>query len=385
MTLTNEQWERYARHLSLDDVGVEGQEKLLSGRVLVVGAGGLGSPALLYLAAAGVGTIGIVDMDSVEVSNLQRQVVHTTTRAGMLKIESASEAIRSINPDVRVIPLKTRLTSRNAADILADFDILMDGSDNFPTRYLTNDACVLAGKPNIFACVQGFEGQASVFWPSGPQGGPCYRCLFPEPPPPGSVPSCAEAGVLGVLPGLMGMIQATEAVKLILGYGETLAGRLLLYDAGSMNFRNIRIRRNPECPVCGDTPTVRELIDYEQFCSSIPTTREQADGGKIERPFMEQTTVEELKKRIDAGEDLVILDVRNPDEHAKGAIPGALLVPLPELPKHVLDMNNLKDKEVIVHCQKGGRSARACAILKSRGFERPVNVEGGYEAWQKLP
>jgi len=384
MTLTNEQWERYARHLSLDDVGVEGQQKLLNGRVLVVGAGGLGSPALLYLAAAGVGTIGIVDMDSVEVSNLQRQVVHTTARAGMLKIESASEAIRSINPDVRVIPLRTRLTSRNAADILADFDILMDGSDNFPTRYLTNDACVLAGKPNIFACVQGFEGQASVFWPAGPQGGPCYRCLFPEPPPAGSVPSCAEAGVLGVLPGLMGMIQATEAVKIILGYGETLAGRLLLYDAGGMNFRTIRIRRNRECPVCGDAPIVRELIDYEQFCASTSASRSQAEEGEIERPFMEQITVEDLKKRIDAGEDLVILDVRNPDENAKGAIPGARLIPLPELPKHVLEMNDLKDKEIIIHCQKGGRSARACGILKSRGFQHLVNVEGGYEAWQKL-
>lgn len=382
MNLTNEQWERYARHLSLADIGVEGQKKLLNGRVLVIGAGGLGSSALLYLAAAGVGTIGIVDMDQVEMSNLQRQVIHSSSRTGMPKIESAHKAINDLNPDVRVIPLKTRLTSQNAQDILNDFDLLIDGSDNFPTRYLTNDACVLAGKPNIFACVQGFEGQASVFWPSGPQGGPCYRCLFPEPPPPGSVPTCAEGGVLGILPGMMGMIQATEAIKIILGYGQTLAGRLLMYDAAHMTFRTIAIRRNSACPVCGDEPSIRELIDYEHFCGAAAATG--ATSTETEGRFMEQITAEELKKRIDAGEQLEIWDVRNPDEHEKGTIPGARLMPLPELPKYLDDLKDMQDREIFIHCQKGGRSARACGIMKSRGFENPVNIEGGYEAWQKL-
>jgi len=385
MTLTNDQWARYARHLSLDDVGLEGQEKLLAARVLVIGAGGLGSPALLYLAAAGVGTIGIVDMDSVEMSNLQRQVVHTTSRTGQLKVESASAAIREINPDVRVIPFKTRLTSANAMDLLADFDILIDGTDNFQTRYLSNDACVLAGKPNVFACVQGFQGQASVFWPAGPQGGPCYRCLFPEPPPAGSVPTCAEAGVLGILPGMMGLIQATEAVKIILGHGQTLAGRLLLYDAAGMDFRTIKIRRNPECPVCGDQPTIKELIDYEQFCAGPAKPAAAANPTQKEGArFMEQISVEDLKKRIDSGEKLTIIDVRNPDEHAAGAIPGAELVPLPELPRRLAELEAHKNSEIIVHCQKGGRSARACGLLKSSGFQHPVNVEGGYEAWKKL-
>lgn len=384
MTLSNQQWERYARHLSLDAVGVEGQEKLLRGRVLVIGAGGLGAPALLYLAAAGVGTIGLVDMDHVEASNLQRQVIHTTSRIGQLKIDSAQAAIRDLNPDVRVIPLKTRLTSKNAMDILADFDLLIDGTDNFPTRYLTNDACVLAGKPNIFACVQGFDGQASVFWPAGPQGGPCYRCLFPEPPPPGAVPTCAEGGVLGILPGMMGMIQATEAIKILLGYGETLAGRLLMYDAARMAFRTITIRRNPNCPVCGDAPSVNELIDYEHFCGIGIAAAPVSQSSKSEGPVMEQITVQDLKKRMDSGEDLVIFDVRNPDEHEKGAIPGARLVPLPELPKRLAELDDLKNREIFIHCQKGGRSARACGIMKSQGFNNPVNIEGGYEAWQKL-
>jgi adenylyltransferase/sulfurtransferase len=383
MTLTNAQWERYARHVSLPEIGVEGQQKLLASRVLVVGAGGLGSPALLYLAAAGVGTIGIVDMDSVEASNLQRQVIHSTARTGRLKVESAHAALSDLNPDVSVIPLKTRITSQNALDILADFDLVVDGSDNFQTRYLTNDACVLTGKPNIFACVQGFQGQASVFWPSGPQAGPCYRCLFPEPPPPGTVPTCAENGVLGVLPGIMGLIQATEAIKIILGYGETLAGRLLMYDAESMGFRTIKVKRNSACPVCGESPTIRELIDYEIFCGA-GAGELSADDKNRERSVMEQISVTDLKKRIDAGEDLVIIDVRNPDEHEKGAIPGARLMPLPELPRRVDELEDLKDKEVIIHCQKGGRSSRACGILTTRGFSHTVNVEGGYEAWSKL-
>lgn len=383
MALSNEQWKRYARHLTLDAVGVEGQEKLLAGRVLLIGAGGLGSPALLYLAAAGVGTIGVIDMDFVEASNLHRQVVHTTDRVGMLKIESARAAVRDINPDVRVVAIKDRLTSKNALQVLDDYDILIDGSDNFPTRYLTNDACVLAGKPNVFACVQAFEGQASVFWPAGPQGGPCYRCIFPEPPPPGAVPTCAEGGVLGILPGMMGMMQATEAIKILLGYGETLAGRLLMYDAARMDFRSIKIRRNPACPVCGDEPTIKELIDYEHFCG-VAAARAAGMNTNEQGPIMHKITVADLKRRVDAGEDLVIIDVRNPDEHAGGAIPGARLVPLPELPRRLAELEDLKSRELIVHCQKGGRSARACGILKSSGFEHPVNVEGGWEAWEQL-
>lgn len=383
MSLTNEQWSRYARHLTLEEVGLAGQQKLLAGRVLVVGAGGLGSPALLYLAAAGVGTIGIADADVVEVSNLQRQVIHNSSRVDESKADSARKTINELNPDVKVVPLRTRLTSANAADILADFDVLIDGSDNFPTRYLTNDACVMAGKPNVFASVQGFVGQASVFWPAGPQGGPCYRCLFPDPPPPGAVPSCAEAGVLGILPGMMGLIQATEAIKILLGQGETLAGRLLQFDAMMMEFRAVKVRRDAQCPVCGDNPELTELIDYEMFCASA--VQEKTAGVKTkEGAVMSQITVQELKDRLDKGEKPVIIDVRNPDEHAAGALPGAELVPLPELPARLEELAELKDKEFFVHCQKGGRSARACGILRSNGFENPVNVEGGYEAWQKL-
>lgn len=386
MTLTNAQWERYSRHVSLPEIGVEGQQKLLNGRVLVVGAGALGSPSLLYLAAAGVGTIGIVDADVVETSNLHRQVIHSTPNVGKAKVDSAREQIAAINPEIRVIPFKTRLTSANALDILADFDVLIDGCDNFPTRYLTNDACVMTGKPNIFACIEGFQGQASVFWPGGPHGGPCYRCLFPDPPPPGLVPTCAENGVLGVLPGMLGVLQATEAIKILLGYGKPLTERLLLYDAGGMTFRTVNVRRNPDCPVCGDHPTIKELIDYEHFCgaAALAAANGRSHSDEKEKPVMQQTTVQELKKRIDAGENLAIIDVRNPDEHERGAIPGARLIPLPELPARVDEIEDLKDKELIIHCQKGGRSARACGILTSRGFTGTVNVEGGYDAWQKL-
>ncbi|MGI8905520.1 MAG: molybdopterin-synthase adenylyltransferase MoeB [Candidatus Sumerlaeaceae bacterium] len=381
MPLSTEQYSRYARHLTLPEVGLEGQEKLLTSRVLAVGAGGLGSPALLYLAAAGVGTIGIVDFDVVDVSNLQRQVVHSTGDVGRPKLDSAADRLRGLNPDVKIVPHHERLTSANAMQIIPNYDVLLDGCDNFATRYLTNDACVLLKKPNIFGSVYGFEGQSSVFWPAGPQGGPCYRCLFPEPPPPGSVPSCAEGGVLGVLPGLIGLIQATETIKILLGHGETLAGRLLLYDAMAMSFRTVRVRRNLQCPVCGDNPGITQLIDYEHFCGAAAAAKAgaQPTGG----PALEEITLEDLKRRIDAGEKLNIIDVRNPDENAGGSLPGARLIPLPELPRRLGELDSLRDQEIILHCQKGGRSAKACEILQSAGFKRPVNLKGGYSAWQK--
>jgi len=384
--LSNEEYSRYARHLTLDQVGVAGQRRLLDARVLCIGAGGLGSPVLLYLAAAGVGTLGIVDADRVDLSNLQRQVVHSTRTVGVEKTRSAQQRLAELNPQVRVVTHETQLTSANAMEIMAGYDLLIDGTDNFATRYLTNDACVLTGKPNIYGSVYGFEGQASVFWPGGPTSGPCYRCLFPEPPPPGAVPSCAEGGVLGVLPGLIGLIQATEAVKIILQKGDTLAGRLLLYDAMAMSFRTVKVKRNAECPLCGDNPTIKGLIDYEQFCNAsrgetapLTTITHDHQGRKLN---LRETTVDELRSRINSGENLFILDVRNPDEHARGAIPGAQLVPLPELPTRLAELEPHKKREIIIHCQKGGRSARACGVLANAGFEDLVNVKGGYEAWQ---
>jgi molybdopterin/thiamine biosynthesis adenylyltransferase/rhodanese-related sulfurtransferase len=379
--LSTEQYSRYARHLTLPEVGLDGQERLLAAKVLVVGAGGLGSPALLYLAAAGVGTIGIVDFDVVDPSNLQRQVVHSTADVGRQKLDSAKARLEGLNPDVRVVLHQERLSRDNALGILATYDLLVDGCDNFATRYLTNDACVLSGKPNVFGSVFGFEGQASVFWPSGPQGGPCYRCLFPEPPPPGTVPSCAEGGVLGVLPGLIGLIQATEAVKIILGQGETLAGRLLLYDAMAMTFRTVRVRRNPECPICGENPSICELIDYDYFCGA--GAQAAAGTGAGSNAGIEEITVEDLKRRIDRDEQPIIVDVRNPDEHALGAIPGARLIPLPELPRRIGELEPWRKKEILLHCAKGGRSAKACQILQQAGFKKPVNIKGGYAAWKE--
>lgn len=377
MNLTNEQYSRYARHLTLAEVGLEGQVKLLGSKVLAIGAGGLGSPVLLYLAAAGVGTIGIVDFDVVDASNLQRQVVHSTADVGRPKIDSAADRLLGINPDVKVVKYTERLSSANAMEIIRDYDVLVDGCDNFATRYLTNDACVLLGKPNVFGSVYGFEGQSSVFWPAGPQGGPCYRCLFPEPPPPGSVPSCAEGGVLGVLPGLIGLIQATETIKILLGKGQTLAGRLMLYDAMAMSFRTVNIRQNSDCPVCGANPTIHELIDYEQFCNASRGDAGSAGG----ESHMEEITPEDLKRRMDAGEQLAIVDVRNPDEHAGGAVPGARLVPLPEFARRIGELEPLREQEIILHCQKGGRSAKAVEQLLAAGFKKPVNLKGGYSAW----
>jgi len=370
MTLSPQEMARYSRHLIMPEVGIAGQERLKAGSVLLIGAGGLGSPLALYLSAAGVGRIGIVDFDVVDFSNLQRQIVHGTSDVGRPKAHSARDAIREINPEVQVDLYETRLTSANALDILKPYDIVIDGTDNFPTRYLVNDACVLLKKRNVYGSIFRFDGQASVF---APGEGPCYRCLYPEPPPPGEVPSCAEGGVLGILPGLIGCIQATEAVKLLLGQGSPLIGRLLLYDALQMSFREFKIRRNPACPICGDNPTIAKLIDYEEFCGirGEPDPTAASSSGEI--------TAEELKRRIDTGEELFILDVRNPEEFAICRIPGSSLVPLPGLAQRVAELP--RDRELIVHCKSGMRSAKAILLLREQGFTRLTNLKGGILAW----
>jgi sulfur-carrier protein adenylyltransferase/sulfurtransferase len=366
--LNQEEILRYSRHLTLPEVGMDGQLRLKQARVLCVGAGGLGSPVAMYLAAAGVGTLGIVDFDIVDVTNLQRQILHGTTDVGRKKLDSAAETIAAINPNVEIRKFETRLTSANALDILSECDLVVDGTDNFATRYLVNDACVLTGKPNVYGSIFRFEGQASVF---ATKDGPCYRCLYPEPPPPGVVPSCAEGGVLGILPGLVGVIQATEAIKLILGAGDSLIGRLLLVDALAMRFRELKLRKNPDCPACGNHPTVTELIDYEQFCgirgAEKPTAASIVD-----------MTVEELKQRIDAGDDLFVLDVREPNEYQICNL-GGHLIPLNDLPKRVGELD--ASKEIVVHCKMGGRSAKAVDYLKQQGFSNVHNLAGGINAW----
>jgi molybdopterin/thiamine biosynthesis adenylyltransferase/rhodanese-related sulfurtransferase len=371
--LTPSEIARYSRHLIMPEVAMAGQKRLKAAKVLLIGAGGLGSPLGLYLAAAGVGHIGIVDFDVVDFSNLQRQVMHTTNDVGRRKTDSALARLRALNPEVEVTAYETRITSVNALELIQPYDIVIDGTDNFPTRYLVNDACVLLGKPNIYGSIFRFEGQASVF---APPAGPCYRCLFAEPPPPGLVPSCAEGGVLGILPGIIGCIQATEAIKLILGKGEPLIGRLLLYDALKMKFREIKIRRDPNCPVCGDEPTIRELIDYEQFCG---IRGEEADGPELESSF--ETTVEEVKARLDRGEDFDILDVRNPEEWEICRIEGARLIPLNDLPArmHELDLA----REMVIYCRSGNRSARAVELLLQAGFRKLKNVRGGILEWSR--
>ncbi|CAN5593572.1 molybdopterin-synthase adenylyltransferase MoeB [soil metagenome] len=371
--LTQEEFARYSRHLVLPEVGVDGQRRLKGGRVLCVGAGGLGSPAALYLAAAGVGTIGLVDFDTVDASNLQRQIIHSTEDVGRSKLASASTRLTALNPNVHLETFDTALTSANALEIFRGFDVVLDGTDNFATRYLVNDACVLLGIPNAYGSIFRFEGQASVF---ATQGGPCYRCLYPEPPPPGLVPSCAEGGVLGVLPGVIGTIQATEALKLLLGATTGLIGRLLLYDAWHMQFRQLKLRRDPACPVCGDQPTVRELIDYEQFCGVVPAAA--ASGG----PAEDEVTVEELKARLDAGQPVFVLDVREPNEFQICRIPGSVLIPLGELPTRLDELPGAADgRDVIVHCKMGGRSAKAVQLLQGQGFTRARNLTGGILAW----
>ena len=374
--LTNDEIKRYSRHLIMPEVGVEGQRRLKAARVLCIGAGGLGSPVALYLAAAGVGRIGIVDFDTVDFSNLQRQVLHGTADVGRSKLQSARDRLNAINPEIQIDTYETSLSSKNALDIFRDYDVVVDGTDNFPTRYLVNDACVILKKPNAYGSIFRFEGQASVFaFP----GGPCYRCLYPEPPPPGLVPSCAEGGVLGVLPGVIGTIQATETIKLILGTGEPLIGRLLLYDAFNMRFRELKLRRDPACPVCGDHPTIKELIDYEQFCGLKPAATTAAAPGL---PAELETSVEELKARIDRGERLFILDVREPNEFQIARIPGSTLIPLGELPKRFADVpSGAGAPEVIVHCKMGGRSAKAVRQLADHGFTNVKNLKGGILAW----
>ena len=371
ITLTPQEIARYSRHLIMPEVAMDGQKRLKAAKVLLIGAGGLGSPLGLYLAAAGVGKIGIVDFDVVDYSNLQRQVMHTTNDVGRRKIESAADHLRAINPEIQIDTHETRITSENALELIEPYDIVIDGTDNFPTRYLTNDACVLLGKPNIYGSIYRFEGQASVF---ATKGGPCYRCLFAEPPPPGAVPSCAEGGVLGILPGVIGCIQATEAIKLILGKGKPLIGRLLLYDALEMKFREVKIKRNPECPVCGDNPAIKALIDYEQFCGM---RGEEAGAVQVESDF--ETTVQDVKARRDHGDDFDILDVRNPEEWAICHIEGAKLIPLGELPArmHELDLS----REIAVHCKGGVRSAKAVSLLREAGFRKVKNVRGGILEW----
>ena len=374
MALSNDEVKRYSRHLIMPEVGVEGQEKLKKGSVLCIGAGGLGSPAALYLAAAGVGTIGIVDFDVVDFSNLQRQVIHGTSDVGRSKLASAKDRLLDLNPNVNVETYETALSSKNALELFKPYDIILDGTDNFPTRYLVNDACVLLGKPNTYGSIFRFEGQASVF---GTKNGPCYRCLYPEPPPPGLVPSCAEGGVLGVLPGIIGTIQATEAVKLIMGIGEPLIGRFLIYDALRMKFRELKLKKDPDCPVCGTHPTVHELIDYEQFCGVAPSAPEVAVSGTIDNETV--TTVVDLKKKMDAKEDFFLLDVREPNEFQIGRIPGSTLIPLGEVPQRLNEIP--RDKEIIVHCKMGGRSAKAAQYLRQQGYQRVKNLKGGILDW----
>jgi adenylyltransferase/sulfurtransferase len=354
----------------MPEVGMEGQKRLKAASVLLIGAGGLGSPLGLYLAAAGVGRIGLVDFDVVDFSNLQRQVLHGTNDVGRSKLQSARDKLTAINPEVRIDLYETKITSANALSILQPYDIIIDGTDNFPTRYLINDACVLLGKPNVYGSIFRFDGQASVFYPGQ---GPCYRCLYPEPPPPGEVPSCAEGGVLGILPGLIGCIQATEAVKLIIGQGSPLVGRLLLYDALQMSFREYKVRRNPRCPICGDNPTIKQLIDYEQFCGVRGEAPAPVAAGAGE------ITVEELKGRLDRGEEVFILDVRNPEEYQIAKLRGSVLIPLPTLPQRFGELD--RNKEMVVHCKSGARSQRAIAFLSQQGFIRLKNLKGGILAW----
>jgi adenylyltransferase/sulfurtransferase len=367
-TLSNEEILRYSRHLIMPEVGMEGQQKLKAARVLCIGAGGLGSPLTLYLTAAGVGTLGVVDFDVVDYTNLQRQIIHSTADVGRKKLDSAAEKLKGINPFLNLRTFETRLTSDNALELFRDFDIIADGTDNFPTRYLVNDACVLTGKPNVYGSIFRFEGQASVF---ATEQGPCYRCLYPEPPPPGLVPSCAEGGVLGILPGLVGVIQATETIKLILGQGEPLIGRLLLVDALAMKFRELKLRKNPDCPACGTHRTITKLIDYNEFCGI------RGEEKPVETTVPEMQ-VEELKRRLDAGENLFVLDVREPHEYQICNI-GGHLIPLGDLPKRVNELDT--SREIVAHCRSGVRSAKAVNFLRQAGFKKVTNLAGGILAW----
>src|ERR1043166_4523350 len=367
--LTPDEYKRYSRHLIMPEVGIDGQRKLKAAKVLCIGAGGLGSPVAMYLAAAGVGTLGIIDFDVVDFSNLHRQILHGTPDVGRPKLLSAKDKLHAINPEIDIQTFETALSSQNAIKLFEPFDIIVDGTDNFPTRYLVNDACVLTGKPNAYGSIFRFEGQASVF---ATKDGPCYRCLYPEPPPPGLVPSCAEGGVLGVLPGIIGAIQANETIKIILGAPDIMVNRLLLFDAWRMRFRELKLRKNPECPVCGDNPTIKELIDYEQFCgiTQQPETK----------PTMEEITATELKQRLDKGDDIQIIDVREPHEYQIGQIPDSHLIPLGQVLTRMDEIN--PNRETVVHCKMGGRSAKAIDALQRAGFTgRLINLKGGITAW----
>jgi sulfur-carrier protein adenylyltransferase/sulfurtransferase len=362
------QLERYKRHLLLEGVGPAGQEKLLSSSVLLIGAGGLGAPAALYLAAAGVGHLGLCDFDAVDLSNLQRQVLYTTDDVGSLKAEVAAQRLRAQNPDVKVSRHEEKLEARNAREIFAGYDVVLDGTDTFPSRYLASDVCVWQGKPLVSGSVMRFEGQVAVF---DARRGPCYRCLFPEPPPPELAPNCAEAGVLGVLPGVIGMLQATEVLKLLLGIGEPLVGRLLVYDALALEFRTFRVPKDPACAVCGEQPTITEPIDYAAFCAARATPE----------AVVPEVRPRALAPRLRAGEDLLLLDVREPFEAEIARIPGARLIPLGELESRLSELAPWRNREIVVHCRTGGRSRRACELLHSKGFERVSNLAGGIEAW----
>lgn len=370
MDLTPDEIRRYSRHLTLPEVGVAGQKKLRAASVLCIGAGGLGSPIAMYLAAAGIGKLGLVDFDAVEFSNLQRQIIHGTEDVGRPKTQSARETIQSLNPNVQVVLHEVRLTSANALEILAPYDVVIDGTDNFPTRYLTNDACVFLKKPNVYGAIFRFEGQASLFAPH--LGGPCYRCLYPEPPPPGSVPSCAEGGVLGVLPGIIGCIQATEVIKLVLGVGNSLIGRLLLFNALEMKFRELKLRRDPKCPVCGENPTITKLVDYEQFCGGVLGTARPTNPDEV--------TVQELKRALDNPSlGIEVIDVREPDEYAISHIQGVPQIPLSSLAQRWTELDPAQ--EYYLHCKAGGRSLKAVQFLKEKGFQHVKSVKGGINAW----
>jgi len=371
--LSQDEIKRYSRHLIMPEVGIDGQRQLKASSVLCIGAGGLGSPAAMYLAAAGVGRIGIVDFDVVDFSNLQRQLLHGTPDVGRSKLASAKDRLHALNPHVEIETYETALSSENALKLFEPYDVILDGTDNFPTRYLVNDACVISGKPNAYGSIFRFEGQASVF---ATKDGPCYRCLYPEPPPPGLVPSCAEGGVLGVLPGIIGVIQATETIKLMLGIGEPLIGRFLIYDALKMRFRELKLQKDPECPVCGTNPTVTKLIDYDQFCGIRPEPQAPPAGAAVNE--WEITPVE-LKRRLDAGDDLFILDVREPNEYQINRIPGSTLIPLGELPRRYQELD--PNREIVAHCKMGGRSAKAVEYLRSVGFTKVKNLTGGVLEW----
>ncbi|HEV2840051.1 MAG TPA: molybdopterin-synthase adenylyltransferase MoeB [Chthoniobacterales bacterium] len=374
MALSSEELGRYSRHLLLPELEAGGQRRIKAARVLCIGAGGLGSPASLYLAAAGVGTIGLVDFDRVDISNLQRQVLYGTDDVGRPKLEAATERIQEANPHVKIVAHDCRFTSENAQEVIAPYDLVIDGSDNFPTRYLSNDVCVFARKPNIYGSVFRFEGQASIFAPH--LGGPCYRCLFPEPPPPGAAPSCAEAGVLGVLPGIIGLVQATEALKLIVGEGEPLVGRLMHFDALKMKFREFKLRRDPYCPVCGERPTIFTPIDYEQFCGAQAAGDASESGGAVR-----SISVRELKQKMDAREPLTLVDVREPWEYDFAQIGGSKLIPLGELEERLAEVP--RDGIVVMQCHSGMRSEEGARLLQKAGFANVYNLEGGIEAWSR--